>query len=128
VFSFLFRHCNQASAFAQPVLIIACVIWLHCMIGTAVVPYSVIQPSQPQNCSGCNDEAKTAYRVHEMASRLYALPPVSFATYNARRPAGNQRSLRFGPRLHQLSQVDLPLLRLLALRYTIFVQISIIQG
>jgi hypothetical protein len=51
--------------------------------------------------------------------------PSFFATYNAGQTAGDQRSPRFGPRLHQLPQVDLPLLWLLALRYTIFVQIRI---
>jgi hypothetical protein len=53
------------------------------MIGTAVLP---------------------SYRVHEMALRLFALPPVSFAPYYEGQPARNQRSLGFGPRLHQLSQ------------------------
>lgn len=126
LFSFLFRHCNPGVRFraAGSYHHLRHMVTLHDRHGRIAV---LLRQSYHRIVVAAT-KAETAYQVHEMASRLYALPPVSFATYNVGRPARNQRPLGFGPRLHQLSQVDLPLLRLLTRQYTIFVQISIIQG
>ncbi len=125
LFSFLFRHCNPGVRLraAGSYHHLRHMVTLHDRHGRIAV---LLRQSYQRIVVDATIKRRllTEYMKWPRASTL--CPPVSFATYNVGRPARNQRSLGFGPRLYQLSQVDLPLLRLLILEYTTFIQISII--